>query len=163
MIAGKSLQSSISLVQGRDGSYQTPASRSSDKIRVSCLWCCTCDEVAEGALGVALIIDLHGQQAQRPTVDARLGSAHGLQRVVGLPRVGRPHVVHQLPLQRPGNRIPQVRLPQVQRLDGLTAAGTNTIVFPVHALIATGLDTRKDKCPDCQQLLPLRLGHPDGS
>lgn len=81
----------------------------------------TSKKVAEGAAGVEVIIDLHGKQAQGAAVDAGLGLAHGLQRVVGLARIGGPHVIDHLALQRAGHRIPQLRLAQIQALDRLAA------------------------------------------
>ncbi len=81
----------------------------------------TSGEVAEGAGGVELVVDLHGEQAERPAVEASLGGAHGAEGVVGLARVGGAHVVDQPPLQRARHRVPQVRLAQVQHLDRLAA------------------------------------------
>lgn len=73
---------------------------------------------------IQLVVDLHGQEAQGATVDPGRCCAHGLQRMVGLAAVGGAHVVDQTTLERSRHGIPQMRLPQVQHLDGLAAQHT---------------------------------------
>ncbi len=85
-----------------------------------CKWR-TSSQVAVRSQCIQLIIDLHGQEAQGPTVYSRLCRPHGQQRIVGLPGIGGAHVVDQLPFQRARHGVPQMRLAQVQRSDGLAA------------------------------------------